>query len=83
MLNLLNKSALHTHSTLTTHLILRGEITLREEGNAMKTFKQGDRVDVGANVKHEAWVGPQVPIPRRFERCSDQVKGCTYVIGEQ
>jgi hypothetical protein len=53
----------HSHSVLTTHLIVRGEITLREEGKEKKTFKQGDRADVGANVKHEAWIGPQVRIP--------------------
>jgi len=45
---------------LTTHLVLRGEITLQEDGKEKKTFKPGDRADVGANVKHEAWIGPEV-----------------------
>jgi len=48
---------------LTTHLVLRGEITLQEEGQEKRTFKSGDRADVGANVNHEAWIGPEVCTP--------------------
>jgi hypothetical protein len=40
--------------------VIRGEITLQEEGKEKKTFKEGDRADVGARVKHQAWMGPQV-----------------------
>jgi hypothetical protein len=40
--------------------VIRGEITLQEDGKEKKTFKEGDRADVGALVKHEAWMGPQV-----------------------
>jgi hypothetical protein len=46
----------------TTHLVVRGEITLQEAGKEKKTFKPGDRADVGAAVKHEAWIGPQVSL---------------------
>jgi len=45
---------------LTTHLILGGEITLQEEGKEKVTYRPGDRADVGANIKHEAWIGPEV-----------------------
>ena len=48
---------------MTTHLEVRGEITLQEEGKEKKTFKVGDRADVGANVKHEAWIGADVTDP--------------------
>ena len=44
--------------------MVRGEITLQEEGKEKKTFKVGDRADVGANVKHEAWVGAEVLLRR-------------------
>jgi hypothetical protein len=44
--------------------VVRGEITLQEEGKEKKTFKVGDRADVGANVKHEAWIGSEVLLPR-------------------
>ena len=50
----------HTHSILTTHLVIDREITLQEEGKEKKTFRRGDRADVGAKVKHEAWIGPKV-----------------------
>lgn len=62
----------HTHSGLTTHLILRGQLTIAypEDPVAAKaktTYGVGDRLDVQPNVAHEVWVGPE---------------GCTYVIGE-
>ncbi|PSR83837.1 hypothetical protein BD289DRAFT_276378 [Coniella lustricola] len=60
----------HSHSGLTTHLILRGELTITypKEANAIKqTFGVGDRIDVDAGRVHEVWMGSE---------------GCTYVIGE-
>lgn len=61
----------HSHRTLTTHLILRGSLTIRyPDGPApdeRRTFGPGDRVDVEAGRVHEVWMGKE---------------GCTYVIGE-
>jgi len=60
----------HSHRGLTTHLILKGQLTItypKEENPEKKTYGVGDRVDVGAGVVHEVWMGPE---------------GCTYVIGE-
>ena len=62
---------------------------MQEEGKDKKTFKPGDRADVGANVKHEAWIGPEVPQVRwgsdfravptlsaNSEHDRDQLRGC-------
>lgn len=60
----------HSHRGLTTHLILKGQLAItypKEENPEKKTYGVGDRVDVGAGVTHEVWMGPE---------------GCTYVIGE-
>ncbi|GJE96460.1 hypothetical protein PsYK624_126570 [Phanerochaete sordida] len=60
----------HTHSGLTTHLIVNGDFTMAfpEDGPENKTtYGPGSRVDVPAGKVHEVWVGE---------------KGCTYVIGE-
>ena len=60
----------HSHSGLTTHLILNGSlaITYPGEKNAEEvTYGVGDRIDVDAGKVHEVWIGPE---------------GCTYVIGE-
>lgn len=60
----------HSHRGLTTHLILKGQFTIaypKEENPDKKIYGVGDRVDVGAGVTHEVWIGPE---------------GCTYVIGE-
>lgn len=60
----------HKHSGLTTHLILRGELTISypDDLNPKKeTFGPGSRLDVAAGRKHEVWVGRD---------------GCTYCIGE-
>lgn len=60
----------HKHSGLTTHLILRGELTVTYPDDLepkRETFKQGSRLDVNAGRRHEVWMGPE---------------GCTYVIGE-
>ncbi|KAI5369459.1 Putative rmlC-like cupin domain superfamily, rmlC-like jelly roll protein [Septoria linicola] len=60
----------HTHSGLTTHLILAGELTITypDDVNPQKeTFGPGARLDVDAKRRHEVFVGSA---------------GCTYVIGE-
>ncbi|KAK2608467.1 hypothetical protein QQS21_003037 [Conoideocrella luteorostrata] len=60
----------HSHSDLTTHLIVSGELTLwypNEPDRAKVTYGAGSRVDVNAGRVHEVWIGD---------------KGCTYVIGE-
>jgi len=60
----------HSHSGLTTHLILNGSLTItypREENAEKVTYGVGDRIDVDAGKVHEVWIGPE---------------GCTYVIGE-
>lgn len=60
----------HSHGGLTTHLILRGELTItypEDERPEKTTHGVGDRIDVDAGRIHEVWVGRE---------------GCTYVIGE-
>jgi hypothetical protein len=60
----------HSHSGLTTHLILRGELTIKYPQDAApkkETFGSGARLDVEIGREHEVWVGPE---------------GCTSVIGE-
>ncbi|KAF1808939.1 hypothetical protein P152DRAFT_461990 [Eremomyces bilateralis CBS 781.70] len=60
----------HSHSMLTTHLILYGSLTITypdDEAPTKETFGEGARVDVAAGRKHEVWTGGE---------------GCTYVIGE-
>ena len=56
----------HTHPTLTTHIILKGELTLTSERKTT-THKAGERVDVPANTVHSAKMGSE---------------GCKYVIGK-
>ncbi|KAF2465027.1 uncharacterized protein BDR25DRAFT_92231 [Lindgomyces ingoldianus] len=60
----------HTHGGLTTHLILRGQLTITYPKDAepkKETFGPAGRIDVDADRLHEVWMGPE---------------GCTYVIGE-
>ncbi|KAH7037390.1 uncharacterized protein B0I36DRAFT_359098 [Microdochium trichocladiopsis] len=60
----------HTHRGLTTHLILRGGLTITYPDDATpqkESFSVGDRIDVDAGRRHEVWIGSE---------------GCTYVIGE-
>jgi len=60
----------HSHAGLTTHLILKGQLTITypKEPDAIKTtYGVGDRIDVDAGRTHEVWMGPE---------------GCTYIIGE-
>ncbi|KFH46999.1 hypothetical protein ACRE_021740 [Hapsidospora chrysogenum ATCC 11550] len=55
---------------LTTHLVVRGELTLwypNEADREKRTYGPGARVDVDAGRVHEVWMGDE---------------GCTYVIGE-
>lgn len=50
----------HSHRGLTTHLILKGQLAItypKEENPEKKTYGVGDRVDVGAGVTHEVWMG--------------------------
>ncbi|KAK3113188.1 hypothetical protein LTR53_009759, partial [Teratosphaeriaceae sp. CCFEE 6253] len=60
----------HSHSGPTTHLILRGSLTMTYPDDPSPTRESlgvGARWDVEANKRHEVWVGKA---------------GCTYVIGE-
>jgi hypothetical protein len=60
----------HTHAGVTTHLVLKGSLTLTYPDDPRPKKEQcnvGDRFDVDANKRHEVWIGPE---------------GCTYVIGE-
>jgi len=57
----------HTHSTVTAHIILEGEMTVTSDGKT-QTFAVGDRFDVPAHTVHSARMGPQ---------------GCRYLIGEK
>jgi len=60
----------HKHSGLTTHLILRGQLTISypdDKSPKKETFGPGAVVDVDGGRRHEVWMGSE---------------GCTYVIGE-
>jgi len=57
----------HTHSSLTAHIILDGEMTLTMNGKA-QTYRTGDRCDVPAGAVHSARMG---------------LRGCRYLIGEK
>ncbi|KAK3951927.1 hypothetical protein QBC32DRAFT_152378 [Pseudoneurospora amorphoporcata] len=61
----------HKHSSLTTHLILSGSLTIAypgsEDNKAKTTHGPGETLDVDAGLVHEVWIGRE---------------GCTYVIGE-
>ncbi|KAK5004572.1 hypothetical protein LTR28_008721 [Elasticomyces elasticus] len=60
----------HTHTGLTTHLILYGALTISYPDDAVpskETFGPGARLDVDAGRRHEVWIGDG---------------GCRYVIGE-
>lgn len=57
----------HTHSGITAHIVLDGEITVSSEGST-KTYRVGERFDVPAGTVHSASIGPS---------------GCRYMIGEK
>ncbi len=57
----------HTHEKLTAHVIIEGEMTLREKGKE-KTLKIWERCDMPAGTVHSAKMGTQ---------------GCKYVVGEK
>ncbi len=60
----------HSHAELTTHLVLRGNLTIwypKDDRPEKRTYAVGDRIDVDAGRIHEVWIGTE---------------GCTYVIGE-
>ncbi|KAK6519625.1 hypothetical protein TWF281_003449 [Arthrobotrys megalospora] len=53
----------HRHATETTHLIVRGSLTIRypesSDPDTKTTHGVGERVDVGKNVLHEVWIGDE------------------------
>lgn len=57
----------HTHSGITAHIVLEGEITVTSQGQTI-TYKAGDRFDVPSGEVHSAKIGS---------------KGCRYMIGEK
>jgi mannose-6-phosphate isomerase-like protein (cupin superfamily) len=57
----------HTHTGLTAHIILDGQMTLTMDGEA-RTYRPGERCDVPAGMVHNARMGPS---------------GCQYLVGEQ
>lgn len=57
----------HTHSGLTAHIILDGEMTLTM-GEKSNTYRVGERCDVPAGAIHSARMGP---------------RGCRYLVGEK
>jgi mannose-6-phosphate isomerase-like protein (cupin superfamily) len=57
----------HTHSGLTAHIVLDGEMSLTMNGKT-ETYRVGDRCDVPAGAVHSAQMGPQ---------------GCRYLVGEK
>ena len=57
----------HTHTGLTAHIILDGEMTLTMKGQA-QTYGVGERCDVPAGATHSARMGP---------------RGCRYLVGEK
>ncbi len=57
----------HRHPTVSTHIILEGEMTLTLNGEA-RTYGVGERCDVPGRTVHSARMGPQ---------------GCRYLIGEK
>lgn len=62
--------SLHSHRGLTTHLVLRGALTIafpNDPNLGKNTYGVGDRIDVEAGSMHEVWMGDD---------------GCEYVIGE-
>lgn len=68
----------HSHAGLTTHVILRGQLSIayprdgdgNGDGDAEQrtVYGEGERLDVEAGRVHEVWVGGG---------------GCTYVVGEE
>lgn len=57
----------HTHSEISAHIILEGNMELTVEGKR-NDLNPGDRFDVPANAVHDATIG---------------ARGCTYLIGEK
>lgn len=57
----------HTHTGLTAHIILDGEMTLSMNGKS-QTYRLGERSDVPAGAVHSARMGLQ---------------GCRYLVGEK
>lgn len=58
---------LHTHPVTVAHIVLSGHMRLVMEGK-VNLLHPGDRLDVPAEVEHEAEIGGE---------------GCTYMIGDR
>ncbi len=56
----------HTHSGITAHIVLTGEITITCDGKT-ESYRSGERFDVPSGEVHSARVGKS---------------GCRYIIGE-
>ncbi|KAH7316484.1 hypothetical protein B0I35DRAFT_479324 [Stachybotrys elegans] len=60
----------HSHAGVTTHLILKGDLTIcypNESNREKKHYGVGSRIDVKAGQVHEVWIGEG---------------GCTMIIGD-
>jgi mannose-6-phosphate isomerase-like protein (cupin superfamily) len=57
----------HTHTALTAHIVLEGQMTLAIAGKS-ETYGVGERCDVPAGAVHWAQMGPG---------------GCRYLVGEK
>jgi mannose-6-phosphate isomerase-like protein (cupin superfamily) len=57
----------HTHAVETAHIILDGEMTLKQGGET-RVYSVGERCDVPAGAVHSAKMGPS---------------GCRYLVGER
>lgn len=55
----------HTHDEHTVHVILKGELIMKDKGS-VKKFRQGDRIEFPAGTIHSTKCGPQ---------------GCTMIVG--
>lgn len=55
----------HTHEQHTVHVVLEGDLTLREK-TGEKTIQEGERFEIPAGTTHNAACGPQ---------------GCTFLVG--
>jgi len=56
----------HSHDTKTSHIVVRGDMTLVVEGRTVE-LQPGDRFDIPAHAVHSAVMGNE---------------GCRYIIGE-
>ncbi|UQC83163.1 uncharacterized protein CLUP02_08657 [Colletotrichum lupini] len=67
----------HSHRGLTTHLILRGNLTItypKDKNPDKVTYGVGDRIDVDAGRVHEVWIGDE-----GYNGCSANSTWCVIV----